>query len=100
MILFCTAISLKELVANSGICHEDMTGKRGGECCGSEYKYCRNEYIPSSYGIFIFWWENTFITPLLMMSLCYITNNVINPCSKTINKCTLGSEVHNTARFQ
>ena len=26
---------------------------------------------------FAFWQENTFITPLLMMSLCYITNDVI-----------------------
>ena len=66
-------------------------------CCGSEYKYCRNEYIPSSYGIFTFWWENTFTTPLLMMSLCYITNNIINPCSKLH---ALGSEVYNTPRFQ
>ena len=82
MILFSTAISLKELVANSGICHEDMIGIRGEECHGSEYKYCRNEYIPSSYEIFAFWWENKFITPLLMTSLCYVTNNIINPCSK------------------
>ena len=82
MILFCTVISLKELVANSGICHEDMTQERGRECYGSEYKYRGNEYIPSSYGIFTFWQENTFITPLLMMTLCYVTNNIINPCSK------------------
>ena len=34
MILFCTAISLKELVANSGICHEGMTGKRGENVTG------------------------------------------------------------------
>ena len=55
MILFYTAITLKELVANSSICHGDMTGKKGGgECHGSEYKYCRNEYIPSSYGILHF----------------------------------------------
>ena len=29
MILFNTMIPLKELVANSDICHEDVTGKRG-----------------------------------------------------------------------
>ena len=34
MILFCMTISLKELVANSGICHEDMTGKRGENVMG------------------------------------------------------------------
>ena len=55
-----------------------MTGKRGGECCRSEYEYRRNEYIPISYGIFTFWQENTFITLLLMMSLHYITNDVTN----------------------
>ena len=27
-------IPLKELVANSGICHEDMTGKRGENVAG------------------------------------------------------------------
>ena len=32
------------------VCHKDMTGKRGGECCG-------NEYTPFSNGIFMFWWE-------------------------------------------
>ena len=51
-------------------------------CCKSEYKYCKNECIPVSYGIFTFWQENTFITPLLMMSLHCITNNIINPCLK------------------
>ena len=54
-----------------------MTGKRGGECHRSEYEYCGNEYIPISYGIFAVWQENTFITPLLMTSLHYVTNNVI-----------------------
>ena len=52
---------------------------------------------------FAFWQENTFITPLLMMSLCYITNDVIMTSKtllKTINKHALDSEVHNTARFQ
>ena len=49
-------------------------------CRGSEYKCHGNEYIPVSYGIFTFWWENTFITPLLMTSLGYVTNNIINPC--------------------
>ena len=34
MILFCTAISVKELVINSGICHEDMMGKRGENVVG------------------------------------------------------------------
>ena len=34
-----------------------MTGKRGGECHGSENEYHRNEYIPISYGIFAFWQE-------------------------------------------
>ena len=33
-------------------------------------------------GIFMFWWENTFITQFLMMSLCYITNDIIEPFSK------------------
>ena len=37
----------------------------------------RNGYIPISYEIFIFLWENTFITPLLMMSLHCIINDVI-----------------------
>ena len=45
MILFYTTITLKELEANSSICHDR---EKGGECCGSEYKYCGNEYIPSS----------------------------------------------------
>ena len=54
-----------------------ITRKRGEECHGSEYEYHRNEYIPICYGVFAFWWENTFITPLLMMSLCYATNDVI-----------------------
>ena len=77
-----------------------MTGKRGGECHGSEYKYCRNECIPISYRIFTFWWENTFITPLLMISLCYVTNKHHKPLLETINTHALCSEVHNTARFQ
>ena len=33
------------------VCHEDMTGKRGGECHG-------NEYTPFSSGVFMFWQEN------------------------------------------
>ena len=33
---------------NIGVCHEDMTGKRGGECHGSEYECHRNEYTPFS----------------------------------------------------
>ena len=33
------------------VCHEDMTGKRGGECH-------RNEYTPFSSGVFMFWQEN------------------------------------------
>ena len=55
---------------------------------------------PFPIGIFIFWHENTFITQLLMMSLCYITNDIIDPLSNSINKCVLDSEVHNTARSQ
>ena len=51
-------------------------------CCRSEYKYHGNEYIPASYRIFTFWQENTFITLLLMMSLHYVTNDIINPCLK------------------
>ena len=34
-------------------------------------------YIPISYRIFIFLWENTFITPLLMASLCCVIDDVI-----------------------
>ena len=63
-------------VANK-LCHEGMTGKRGGECHRGEYEYCGNGNSPISYGIFIFLWENTFITPLLMISLCYIIDDVI-----------------------
>ena len=59
------------------LCHEGMTGKRGGECHRGECEYCGNGYIPISYGIFIFFQENTFITPLLMASLCCIINDVI-----------------------
>ena len=80
-----------------------MTGKGGGECYRGEYEYCRNGYIPISCGIFIFLWENTFITPLLMMSLHCVTNDVIvmsETLLKTINKHAIDSEVHNTARFQ
>ena len=39
---------------NSGIvfiCHEDMTGKRGGECHG-------NKYVPYYGRVLIFWWGN------------------------------------------
>ena len=31
---------------NIGVCHEDMTGKRGGECCRNEYECHWNEYTP------------------------------------------------------
>ena len=62
MILFNTVALLYELMTNIGVCHEDMTGKRGGECPGNEYECCGNEYTPFSNGIFMFWWENTFIT--------------------------------------
>ena len=54
-----------------------MTGKMGGEYHRGEYEYHGNGYIPISYGIFVFLQENTFITPLLMMSLCCITNDII-----------------------
>ena len=33
-------------------------------CHGGEYEYCGNRCISISYGIFMFLWENTFITPL------------------------------------
>ena len=33
------------------ICHEDMTEKRGGECCG-------NKYTPFLHRVSIFWQEN------------------------------------------
>ena len=86
------------------LCHEYMTGKRGGgECHRGEYEYCRNGYIPISYGSFIFLWENTFITPLLMASLHCIIDDIIvmsETLLKTINKHVIDSEVHNTARFQ
>ena len=36
------------------LCHGDMTGKRGGECHGGEYKYCGNGYISVSCRIFMF----------------------------------------------
>ena len=68
-----------------------------------EYEYCRNRYISISYGIFMFLWENTFITPLSMVLLCYIIDDVIvmsKTLLKTINKHAINSEVHNTARFQ
>ena len=59
------------------LCHEGMAGKRVGECHRGEYNYCGNGCIPISYGIFVFLQENTFITPLLMMSLHCITNDII-----------------------
>ena len=60
------------------LCHRGMTGKRGGECHGGEYEYCGNRCISISYGIVMFLQENTFITPLLMMLLCCIIDDVIN----------------------
>ena len=52
------------------VCHGYM-------CHGGEYEYCGNRYISISCGIFMFLWENTFITPLLMASLHYITSDII-----------------------
>ena len=46
-------------------------------CHRGEYEYCRNRYTSISYGIFMFLQENTFITPLSMVSLCYIIDDVI-----------------------
>ena len=51
--------------------------EKGGECHRGEYEYCGNRYTSISYGIFMFLWENTFITPLLIASLHYIIDDVI-----------------------
>ena len=54
-------------------------------CHGGEYKYCGNRYISISYGIFMFLQENTFITPLLIVSLHCVIDDVIGhhkPCLK------------------
>ena len=59
------------------LCHEGMTGKRGGECHEGEYEYCGNRYTSISYRIFMFFGENTFITPLLRASLHYIIDDAI-----------------------
>ena len=56
--------------------------EKGGECHGNEYECHGNEYTPFSNGIFMFLWENTFISWFLMMSLCYITNDIIDLFSK------------------
>ena len=72
-------------------------------CHRGEYEYCGNGYIAISYRIFIFLQENTFITPLLMVSLCCIIDDIIvmsYTLLETINKHVIDSEVHNTARFQ
>ena len=47
IVLFHTIKMLVEIV----ICHEDMTGKRGGECHG-------NKYTPFLHKVSIFWQEN------------------------------------------
>ena len=46
-------------------------------CHEGEYNYCGNGYISISYGIFTFLQDNTFITPLLMMSLCCVIKDII-----------------------
>ena len=33
---------------NIGVCHEDMTGKRGESGCGNKYECCGIEYTPFS----------------------------------------------------
>ena len=66
-----------------------------------EWIWMPQEWVDTLFnGIFMFWQENTFITWFLMMSLCYITYDIIDPFLETINKCMLDSEVHNTARSQ
>ena len=74
--MFCLMIRFLYQVAHE-LCPGGMTGKGGGECHGGEYEYCGNRYISISYGIFMFFWENTFITPLLMMTLHYVIGDVI-----------------------
>ena len=60
------------------LCHEGMTGKRGGE----NVTEVNINIVGMSAFIFLMEFlfllrENTFITPLLMMSLHCVTNDII-----------------------
>ena len=66
---------------NIDVCHEDMTGKRGGECCGKEYECHGNKYAPFLMEFLRF--DGKYLYYLIFdMSLCYITNDVIDPFLK------------------
>ena len=58
---------------NSGIvviCHEEMTWKRGGECHGNKYDSISVDF--QYFGGKILHYS------IMMMSLCYITNDIIS----------------------
>ena len=67
---------------NIGVCHEDMTGKRGGEnVAGMNMNATGMSMHPFQWNCYVLVGKYLHYS-ILMMSLHYVTNDVIDPFLK------------------